>query len=398
MVIMGLKSVKMLICRMEMGAVMDKGCAKRIVAMAPYDRGWSNVELVKDCGIIPYLLYKKFGHIVSFAGADGGYYPYHAMYMEGVRMEFLSNGRVSGKLKYIKENAEKIDALLLRGCYDTNFGVATLYKSLNPKGRIYVGLDANSLWMDRIAWYAPNFTEFMDSCDVIATSCRIMQEHLNLKWPWKIEHISNGYYDFTHTWKRPCFNEKENIILAVGRLGNYEKATEILLEAFARIAGRIPDWGLRLVGGIEESFEPYIIKFFEDYPELRGRVEFTGLIEDRTELLREYERAKIFALPSRKEGGTPNALVDALHGGCAIAVTRIDAYEEAIAYGRCGRAAQKGNVGEFGEVLHELCTCRDLRQLSEYAVEYSEKHFDMEKIAARVNEMLFGGDYGQDYI
>ena len=27
--------------------------AKRIVAMAPYDRGWSNVELIKDCGIIP---------------------------------------------------------------------------------------------------------------------------------------------------------------------------------------------------------------------------------------------------------------------------------------------------------------------------------------------------------
>ncbi len=30
---------------------------KRIVALAPYERGWSNVELVKDLGLISYLLY-----------------------------------------------------------------------------------------------------------------------------------------------------------------------------------------------------------------------------------------------------------------------------------------------------------------------------------------------------
>ena len=33
---------------------------KRVVAMAPYERPWSNVELVKDCGLIPYLLYKNY--------------------------------------------------------------------------------------------------------------------------------------------------------------------------------------------------------------------------------------------------------------------------------------------------------------------------------------------------
>lgn len=33
------------------------GKAKRIVALAPYERDWSNVVLVKDCGLISYLLY-----------------------------------------------------------------------------------------------------------------------------------------------------------------------------------------------------------------------------------------------------------------------------------------------------------------------------------------------------
>ena len=42
---------------------------KRVVAMAPYERPWSNVELVKDCGLITYLLYKNHGCDVSIVGA-----------------------------------------------------------------------------------------------------------------------------------------------------------------------------------------------------------------------------------------------------------------------------------------------------------------------------------------
>ena len=40
--------------------------------MAPYERPWSNVELVKDCGLIPYLLYKNHGCDASMVGANGG--------------------------------------------------------------------------------------------------------------------------------------------------------------------------------------------------------------------------------------------------------------------------------------------------------------------------------------
>lgn len=56
-----------------------KGCRKipsspkRVVAMAPYERGWTNIELVKDCGLIPYILYKNHGHDVSMVGTYGGH-------------------------------------------------------------------------------------------------------------------------------------------------------------------------------------------------------------------------------------------------------------------------------------------------------------------------------------
>lgn len=365
---------------------------KKIVAMAPYERGWSNVELIKDCGLIPYLLYKKYGYDVSMVGADGGPYPYHEKYTRGVNMEFLPNGQVTEKVRYLENHAQEIDGLLLRGCYPTNFPVAKAYKILNPKGRIYVGLDANSWWMDRILWDEKEFTDFMNCCDVIATSCHAMQRHLNEKWPWKIEYIPNGHYDFSEQHRRPDFQKKKNVILTVGRLGTQQKATEVLLEAFAKASDKIPGWQLRLAGSVEDGFQTYIKEYFTRFPELSERVRFIGAITDREKLSEEYQAARIFALTSALEGGTPNVIAEALHAGCVTAVTRIDAYEDATDYGRCGKSAQIGDVEGFAEILYQLCTDDNPEQLSAHAYEYSRTDFDMEKITAKVNELLFGRD------
>ena len=229
---------------------------KRVVALAPYERGWSNVELIKDCGLIPYLLYKNHGCDVTMVGARGDEYTYLDSYVKGIKMEFLEDGSEAAKLQYMMEKATEIDCLILRGCHTSNFTVAKMYKMLHPTGCIYVGLDANGHWMDRILWENTNFMEFMDCCDVIATSCQAMQDHLNLKWPWKIYCIPNGFYSFK-AHSLPDFKRKENIVLTVGRLGTQQKATEVLLEAFAQIAENIHDWRLRLVAKIEESFQDF---------------------------------------------------------------------------------------------------------------------------------------------
>ncbi len=367
---------------------------KRIVAMAPYERGWTNVELIKDCGLIPYILYKNYNYRVSMVGVNEGPYPYHEQYTKGVEMEFLPGGGDSDKIQYIVDNAREIDALLIRGCYPSNFPVVEAYKKTNPDGRIYVGLDANSSWMDRIKWDAPDFMKFLDSCDVIATSCMSMQKFLNEKWPWKIEYIPNGWYDFSHHQKEPVFENKKNRILTVGRLGTWQKATEVLLEAFAQIADKVPEWELRLVGGVEGSFQPYIKEYFERFPYLSERVLFIGALTDRDKLFEEYQEARIFALPSNLEGA-PNVISEALHAGCATAVTRFDAYEDATDCGRCGLSAEKMDIDGFAEILYRLCTDKNLKQLCGRAYQYSLRHYDMENITARVNELLFGeGLYG----
>ncbi len=365
---------------------------KRVVAMTPYERGWSNVELVKDCGLIPYLLHKNHGCDVTMVGARGDSYPYLEEYIKGVNMEFLPDGSQQAKLDYITRNAREIDCLILRGCYPTNTDVARFYKYYNPSGRIYIGLDANSSWMDRIPWSDKSFWELLNCCDVIATSCRVMQKHLNLKWPWKIELLPNGYYCFSLGGRKvPEFSAKEEVILTVSRLGSAQKATNLLLEAFAAIAEEVPGWKLRLVGSVETDFEEYLEDYRKMHPKLMERICFVGPVKDRAQLFGEHLKAKIFALPSIYEGGTPNVVAEALNAGCAMAVSRFDAYEDATDNGKCGVDAKIGDMNGFAKALLRLCKDRQLNEMSKRAYWHGTLHFDMERIVARLNQMIFEG-------
>lgn len=363
----------------------------RVVAMAPYERGWSNVELLKDCGLIPYLLYKNHGCDVTMVGAPMEDYS-NLKYIEGVHLEFLPDGTQKSKDDYIRREAKNIDVLLLRGIYPDYLPVVQLYKRYNPKGRVYLPLDANSAYMDRILWQKPFIKEFMEQCDVICTSGIAMQRHLNEKWPWVIEHIPNGFYHFSDRDWNPEFEKKKNIILTVGRLGTEQKATHVLLEAFAAAADQIPDWELHLVGSVEEDFNQYLEQFWGRFPELKKRIYFLGQIADKEALYDKYLEAKIFALTSSWEGGTPNAVAEALYAGDVIAVTKIDEYEEATDYGRCGMAAGVGDVAGIQAILTKLCNSERLDEMSRHAYKYAREHYDMERIVKKVYYLLFGED------
>lgn len=362
----------------------------KVVAF-PDKEAWYNVELTKDCGLIPYLLYKNFGLDVTMVGADKDTYTSLDTYVKGLNMEYLPSGSEEEKIEYLRKYGKEIDCLLLRGGYLHNGIFAETYKQINAEGKIYVGLDANSHWMDRISWDDPAYIRFMESCDVIATSCKALQEHLNEKWPWKIEYLPNGYYGFNTVPKEPVFDNKQNTILTVARIGTKQKANHVMLEAFALIANKIPEWKLKLVGNMEEEFKSYLTEYFDKYPQLVSRVEFTGPIYNKEVLFKEYLSAKIFTLTSVFEGGCPNVLGEALTAGCAIGVTKFDAWEEAIDSGRCGVAAEIDDVFSVAKMYLYLCTTANLQQMSKNAYEYARRNYDMEKIVSKLYEMLFGG-------
>lgn len=360
---------------------------KRIVAMAVND-GWDNVQLVKECGTFPYLLYKNYGCDASMVGSYKEEYT-NLKYIEGVKMEYLPDGKLQTKVNYLMKESGEIDCLLLRGCYPNYYAIADTYKKYNPQGKICLFLDANSEWMDRISWAEPNFALFMQQCDVICASGHTMQRHLNEKWPWTIEYIPNGFYNFSNQAWNIDFDKKKNRILTVGRLGTPQKATEVLLEAFARIAEKIPEWELRLVGGCTIKFESYLAQYWEKHPQLKGRIHLVGKIVDRESLYQEYLDAKIFALPSVIEGGTPNVIAEALSAGDAIAITKIDEYNDAIDRGRCGLASQINDIKGFSDILLSMCQDKKLVEKCNHAYEYAKSNFNMERLTAKLYTLIF---------
>lgn len=367
------------------------GERKRVVAMAPYERPWSNVELVKDCGLIPYLLYKNHNCESVMVGAPGGEYSYLSL-VQGLQMEFLEDGRQETKLKYIAGHAKEIDLLILRGFYPDYQNMIPLYKQLNPEGKICLNLDANSIWADRIDCKNELFCSLLQECDVITTSGKMTQRYLNEKWTAKISYIPNGYYAFGEERPRYDFSEKNNTILTVGRLGTQQKATHVMLEAFVRAAEKIPDWKLRLVGSVEPGFEPEIQRYFERNPELRERVVFVGEIHDRQKLFQEYRQAKIFTLSSEVEGGAPNVVAEALNAGCVTAVTRFDGAWDATNFETCGVIAEIDDAEGLAQGYIRLAGAKNLREMSERAYLYGSTCLNMERIVAKLYEQIFGDE------
>ena len=359
----------------------------RVAAIARVEGEWRNQELLKDFGLVPYILHKNHGCDSVMVGEENPL-PYAEKYLKGMRMEFLPDGRDETKLRYMEEHAGDIDILAVYGMYPINYSLARIYKRLNPNGRIYLALDANLSWMDRINIRDERVAFLPANADVIGSSGRYMQEHLNRKWPWRVEHFSNGYF---HPWVKdvpPEFEKKENIILTVARVGIYEKANDVMLDAFVRVADRIPDWKLRIVGGVDPAFEPVVRWFYETFPKMRDRVEFAGQINDKEELCEEYRRAKIFTLTSRKEG-TPNVISEALHLGCALAITKIDEWREAIDDGNCGMAVSIDDSEAISGMYLEMCQNEDrLRRMCENSYNYAVEHYSMENNVAEIFDRL----------
>ena len=192
----------------------------------------------------------------------------------------------------------------------------------------------------------------------------------------EIVYLPNG------AWQPPKVEEikKEKIILTVGRLGTEQKATEILLEAFAK-AGLDKEWKLVLAGSVEPEFEQEKEKFYAQHPELVDRVTFTGMV-GKDELEELYRKAAVFALPSRWES-FGIVLAEALFEGCyLIGSDCIPPLNDLIGGGRFGCAVKTGEVEDLAETFLRICGESGLfdSERAKKAIAFAERHFEWETI------------------
>ena len=107
---------------------------------------------------------------------------------------------------------------------------------------------------------------------------------------------------------RPAYEgEREKVIVGAGRF-NAQKNFPLLIRAFARIAGKFPDYKLAMYG------QGRLLESYQSLAEelgIGGRVEFPGYVPDMPARL---EKAGMFVLSSDYEG-MPNALMEAMASG-----------------------------------------------------------------------------------
>ncbi|MBQ7216852.1 MAG: hypothetical protein IJS39_12815, partial [Synergistaceae bacterium] len=213
-----------------------------------------NEHLTKDVGLIPYGMYQFAGYDAFMATYENGDYP-NLKYTPGLRLEFIpkiSGDWIQDSCSWLKDNAHRIDVLNLYHLCPRSYSHIRTYKRANKNGKVYLKLDGAplprrfKLWKN-IKSYAQLFrsrlvsTEFQDNAEL-----------LTRRWHRRIVCVPNPINPNELSDFRP-FSERSSTILTVGRLGTKQKATEILLEAFARIAHSLPTWTLKLAGRIEEN-------------------------------------------------------------------------------------------------------------------------------------------------
>lgn len=329
---------------------------KRFVTLFPK---CTNNDLVKDVGMIAYIMAKYYDYDSKVVGCDidlkGDYVDEFQKVLTLCTLKrYFKNDNING-LFYLLKHAKEIDVLhIFHFNPKKNALWVWLYKFLNPKGVVYLKLDMRLASIEELEKRKKYTFGAMKKIDLISAESEVVRKGIEDIYQRDIKLIPNGYYDFTEM-KKVSLEEKENVIITVARLGTYPKATDILLEAFFNSASR-HSWNLRLIGSIEPSFEPYIKMFFEKHPEMKERIEFAGEIKDRELLNEEYSKARVFILPSRFEG-FPLVLPEAMKNGCYLILSsKIPPAQELTDNGNCGLIVEPDNIEQLAEAIVKVCT------------------------------------------
>lgn len=350
----------------------------------------SNIELNKDVGQIPYTLDKVYGFESTVAGCNIEPTLVDSKIQKSLgllNIKFLGNKEITGII-FILKNAKIIDWINFYHGGRSVYYWSKLYKFLNPKGKIYLKLDMDYRLCDKYEKSKRERSIFFKNtkiADLISVESEAVKARIQKFSAKEILLVRNGISNCDII---PDINGKrENAFLTVARLGTRQKATDILLEAFAKSADQ-HDWNLKLVGTVDDTFKPYISNFFEKHPELVNRVNFAGEIKDRAKLYDEYCKSKVFVLASRWESYGISC-AEALSCGCRLILSdAIPPAKEMTDNGKYGKIIKPDDVDLLSEAMIEATRTEYTQKDICERVDYAKKMFSWEKICEQLYDAM----------
>ncbi|URZ14845.1 glycosyltransferase family 4 protein [Clostridium felsineum] len=353
-----------------------------------------NIHLIKDVGMIAYALHKKYGFQSYLACYNNGEYPYLKKEVKGLKVNFIkkyTGNATLDSIVYLMKNSNKIDVLHIFHLSKRSYLWILIYKFLNSSGKVFLKLDANREIKTYLIYKKGakhNFIKYIfRKCKLVSVETKELCDYFNENNFKEVKFVPNGFYESNFNIERNVNIKKKDVIITVGRIGSKEKANDILLQAFALIHDKIPNWKLNLVGPIEDKFKDYIYKYFNKYPSLKDKVSFKGPMYDREILKNEYESAKIFCLTSLYES-FGFVLVEAIKNGCYVISSDVPAAYDITNNEKYGRIFPVNDIEKLCELLLEKCKSQELKYISNEIQNFAYENYNWMVICDKIKSFL----------
>ena len=364
---------------------------KRFVLLYPEVE---NSSLVKDAGMIPFTLQKECGYEASIACYEKEHFSYLDNELKGLNIwkiqDKFHNALLDG-LFFLKKNAREIDVLQLFHPIKRNVLWILCYLHNNPDGKVYLKLDADDRIITSVKGKSDPFHKIKKRMigwlltypDYVTVETDNMSKKIEEFYGVRIPVMFNGFQDPDPEWTYRE-EQKEQILLTVARNGSYQKATDVLLQAY--MEAEIPTgWKLRLVGSMEPEFEKKFLAYQSEFEKQGKQLEYVGEIADRSELFEEYQKADIFLLPSRFES-FGIVLPEALSRGAYLITTdTVPSAEKLIPTATFGQIVKVDDVQELVHAIElGIASINTIHVEGQTKVDYAREFFTWEKIVKKL--------------
>lgn len=384
-----------------------------------------DIHLTKDVGYIPYVMHRDFGYDSSIICYKNGDYPSLKAETPGLKLLFMKKGvgyfardRLRALFKKnevpirgveslcifidaiptMLKQGRHIDVLQLYHINDISILIAWLYRMINHKGISYLKLDINPQMILNDEYNKkPSLLYKYAPINIMSVENKKAYNFLKEKDSYFKYYVNNLYYIpngvFIDKTQQVNYSDKENIIIHVGRIGAKQKASWIILEAFSIVAREFTDWNLLLIGPMDNDFINYFNKYLDDNKDIRDRIKYLGFIT-REDLLKNYYKAKIIALPSKHEGFSLTSLEASLYGAVMLG-SDLPSFEELTDGGKLGYLCPVDDVECFTATLRlMLGNESELAGRSKAVSGFIRDHFDWRQICGELDRQIRSGMRG----
>lgn len=360
-------------------------------------------HLTKEMCSYPYYLGKNHGWICTYAYfgqeriQNNAFEEYCALEYLGNPVDYAEKKQLAAT--YLTAHAQDYDILMFSNYGGASYSLARMAKRMNPAIRVCSKLDMNEggfshFYDGTLLRKLKVIPEYWKSAaiDLFTVENRSFYNVLkNMRlFRGRIEYLPNPVSLFgvdLAQIKAP--QQRENIILTVGRPGIPVKNTELFVEAVQKADRDLfADWKFYIVGEPTLAFRTYVEKLCTEDPWLGAHIILYGRVNDRRELYELYARAKIMCMTSRSESFCI-AAAEAMYFGAYPILTNFGSIiKDLTDDGRYGTIVPQEDAAELCRAWKTAAQREDLPVLNREIQAFARKYFNYDCWAAKLHEYL----------